>query len=313
MICISQADIGYDKEWFFYKIAGRGVACKINFELMRAFVDTHDEDHIAAYDLPNWENYQLMDEMNAKLRYKGLASFEGKMQNVTVWESERVLQINIEDEPICQVNLDIRHILIICNQSVNEALIMEVVFGPALIMLLTLQGVYCMHGSCVQTQNGTALFVGDSGVGKSTLSSGIGLPWNQLCDDVLPITRHDEEYIGLTNFPQFKAMHLHNDNNGESIRTIDAIYIITDEEAKRTVIKRKVGVKALLSLIRHTVAAKLFDEQQLVYHLSFINQLISEVPVYELSYPRRIDKLGKLRKHITQHLGDVDLMQRSVA
>lgn len=312
MICISQADIGYNREWFFYKIAGRGVACRVNFDLMNVFTDDRGEDRVAAYELPNWENYQTMDEFNAAVRYQGLASFEGRMQNVTVWESERILQIDIEGQAICQINQDIRHILIISNQSVSDALVMEVVFGPALIMLLTLQGVYCMHGGCVKTLNGTALFIGDSGVGKSTLSSGEGLPWQQLSDDVLPITRQDEQYLGLTNFPQFKAMQLH-DINKQPTHRVDAIYVISGHEAERTVIKRLGGVKALLALIRHTVAAKLFDEQQLVYHLSFVNELITEVPVYELSYPRRIDKLGKLRKHVAQHLGDIGVEHRSVA
>lgn len=322
MICISQADIGYDKEWFFYKIAGRGIACKVNFDLMQDFVDDHGDDRIAAYDLPNWERYELMDGMNAKLRYRGLASFEGKMQTVTVYESENILQINVEDQPVCQVNQNSRHILIISSKFVKQELVMEVVFGPALIMLLTLQGVYSMHGSCVKTLNGTALFIGDSGVGKSTLSSGEGLHWQQLSDDVLPVMKREDVYIGLTSFPQFKAMHLHSGNKlSQFTHSLDAIYVLSGQDAERTIIKRVGGVKALLALIRHTVSAKLFDEQQLVYHLNFINQLITEVPVYELSYPRRIDKLGKLRKNISQHLGNigsnvgsnVDMAQKSVA
>jgi hypothetical protein len=64
-------------------------------------------------------------------------------------------------------------------------------------------------------------------------------------------------------------------------------------------------VQAMLQVVRHTVAAKLFDATTLREHARFAKKVSSLVPVIEVSYPRDLDKLDQLRHSIIDYLRSV--------
>ena len=65
-------------------------------------------------------------------------------------------------------------------------------------------------------------------------------------------------------------------------------------------------VQAMLQIVRHTVAAKLFDTDTLREHARFAKKVSTLVPVVEVSYPRDLDKLDYLRQSIIDYLSSTN-------
>ena len=64
--------------------------------------------------------------------------------------------------------------------------------------------------------------------------------------------------------------------------------------------------EAMLQVVRHTVAAKLFDSNALHQHAGVARKVSMCVPVIEISYPRNIDQLSSLRESIVDYLGGLN-------
>ena len=56
------------------------------------------------------------------------------------------------------------------------------------------------------------------------------------------------------------------------------------------------------ALIRHTVAARLFDKPLLAAHLDFCAEAAARIPVWRLAYPHRRDVLPQVRDAIRRSL-----------
>jgi hypothetical protein len=61
-------------------------------------------------------------------------------------------------------------------------------------------------------------------------------------------------------------------------------------------------VDAMLQIVRHTVAARLFDQDLMREHAFFARQLSLSTPLVELSYPRDMAKLDEVRSAVTGYL-----------
>ena len=64
------------------------------------------------------------------------------------------------------------------------------------------------------------------------------------------------------------------------------------------------AVDSFLKVVRHTVAARLFDEHLLQEHLKFAQKIIDKIPVFSLTYPRKIEQLSLLQKTLIEFLYD---------
>jgi hypothetical protein len=66
---------------------------------------------------------------------------------------------------------------------------------------------------------------------------------------------------------------------------------------------RRLGHReASLALVRHTVAARLFDKDLLAQHLHFCAQATQMVNVYELSYPHNLELLPSVKDKLVEHM-----------
>lgn len=280
-----------------YQIAGQSVVFSSRVESLNSFHTLRPESNtqIIASVLP----VGLLDNSNAKQHYQGMAPFNGSNQAVTYWRQHSLGQIDIGGDAVCQIDLQQQKICLLNEKSFDQQLNIEVVTGPALIVLLALKGVFCLHASAVATDIGNIAFVAESGVGKSTLAMHHGTGWQQLADDILPITRTDPA-LCMQAFPQLKLANCVPEQRFPEMPSVDLIVRLSSQQVNQIEFRKLPRREALLEVVRHTVASKMFDADLLHAQMQFAQQLSQAVPMIEMCYPRDLSAMDELRKAIIE-------------
>jgi predicted choloylglycine hydrolase len=73
-----------------------------------------------------------------------------------------------------------------------------------------------------------------------------------------------------------------------------------EKNATTIATQRLTPIEATLTLIRHTVASRLFAPDLLVQHASFCVHVAQTVPIYRLYYPHRWEEMPAIQTHIQQ-------------
>ena len=187
--------------------------------------------------------------------------------------------------------------------GVEASVLAEAALGPALVLALALGGTLCLHASAVVTDRGDGdegvlAFLGASGAGKSTLArllDGLRPGFRRAADDLLPVSlgaRGRTEALAHPHFPQLKLGPA--EQPGPSLPEavpLRGLFVLASGGAppgtrSPRVRHRPMGPReALVALLRHTVAARLFDRSLLRAHLDRCSALAEAVPVSELVYP----------------------------
>ena len=95
--------------------------------------------------------------------------------------------------------------------------------------------------------------------------------------------------------PEFSVSNKVNESNDLSF-----IFNIVQQETSSVVIEKIKPVDAALTVVRHTVASRLFEPQVMRQHLDFAQRLVRKIDVYQISYPRDLSQLSLLRKAISE-------------
>jgi hypothetical protein len=176
----------------------------------------------------------------------------------------------------------------------------EALFGPVLIPILADSGVWCVHGSAVAVRGRAHIFVGRSGVGKSTLARYLGQLGGDivlLTDDITPLALLNNKLVCLPQFPQLKlALEEPVDSIGPEVVPVEAVYQLLESpweygeniEVSSRRFERSEGAAALLS---HSVATRLFPDDILSAHLEFCVKAAEQVSVYQIGYPHQAGSL----------------------
>ncbi len=208
----------------------------------------------------------------------------------------------------------------------------ETVLGPALVLALALQGPFCLHASSAAFGQRAIAFLGESQSGKSTLAAHLGgeggPAWQRLADDVLPVAAVGGGPVALPHFPQLKLSPEEQPApDGPEQLPLAAVYILdapeggggvdagsaaasaastvasSDSEGHTAVAIHPLGTRqAMLALVRHTVASRLFDGALAARHMAFCTEVAAAVPVRRLAYPRRRALLPRVRAAIEADL-----------
>lgn len=230
-----------------------------------------------------------------ELNYHGTAPFANSLRDVKFYRSGDFAQLNVDDVPACQMSLSKRRIHVINGAEFDSEINLELLTGPALILLLAQQNIFCLHAGAVSMPSGNIAIIAESGVGKSTLSKHHGDAWGQLSDDILPVK-------GLILLPDFPQLKLLNATTLEKLGTdtrLKAIFRINTSATKDIHFKPLNAMEAMLQVVRHTVASKLFDQNLLSAQAAFAKNLVSDIPVIEVSYSRDLSRLDELRQAIS--------------
>jgi len=180
-----------------------------------------------------------------------------------------------------------------------------IITGPCLILALAMRSVFMLHASAITLAGEAIAFTGESGVGKSTLAHwAVGQPFNgrstvRLADDLLPVAALAQGITALPHFPQLKLNPRDQYTDREKpFLPLRALFVLNAETDRRIVIEPLPTSQAMLQVIRHTVAARLFGAALHRRHLAFAARSAKAMPVYRLHYPRRLEAAPELFERI---------------
>lgn len=183
----------------------------------------------------------------------------------------------------------------------DDLLIERTVLGPVLLLALALQGRWGLHASAAANGEAVFGFLGESGVGKSTLAAGLAEVggWQPVADDLLPIRLPPSGPRILPRYPQLKVVEQWALQLPEAM-SLAALYELRPADSSST----RIGIEPLgarhaaARIARFTFVKFLFDKELLGSHLSFCVELAGTVPVYRLTYPRRLDVIPEIGERI---------------
>lgn len=292
-----------------YNLAGKRVlfqtACPIlkSFHLEEAPVEAVVEASMLAQECLDL----IIDSDDMPEVYSGPAPFGDRMREVSFRRLDDFARLELDGELVCEIDFSNSHIHLIRDGGFSNAINIQLVTGPAMIILLASLKTYCLHSSAVSTRQGVIAITAESGAGKSTLSWHAGEGWQQLADDIVPIL-YEKSVSGVRlskDFPQLKLENACAQGLCRDDPSIDLILRLNPKPANVISFRRMPKSEAMLQFVRHTVAVRLFDEKIMRRHTKFANYFASKVPMIELSYPRDLMQLTELREQIVDYLGEL--------
>jgi hypothetical protein len=176
--------------------------------------------------------------------------------------------------------------------------------GPVLISAMALRGDFCWHASAVAVEGlGAFVFLGDSGVGKSTLAARLadGRPgWSRVADDLVLIRcgADPSELAVLPRFPQPKLTVEAGRRVLELPQTIPlrAVFVVEKSEGRDLEVSPIAGAEAIARVVEHSVATRLFGPETLARHLDACTALVRGVRCARLRYPHRPEVIAEVRQ-----------------
>ena len=297
-----------DTSWLYYKIANQLMAFSEPVKTLHEF--EVNQGFVEIDDLPDCHStFEVLNDDNSFCDHQVEVTFNNKIAEISLLRKKvedgiHFAQINVNEKPACHLDFINRTIVVLNNEPFDSDFNIELITGPAMIMLLAHQSIFSLHSSAVtitlpNSDKVNVAFIAESGVGKSTLSKSVSHTWMQCSDDILPIAANETE-ISILDYPQLKLKNkkiISSENNN-----LNYIFNLNYIDSDRVVIEKMNAVDSFLKVVRHTVAARLFNEHLLQEHLKFAQKIIDKTPVFSLIYPRKIEQLPLLQKTLTEFL-----------
>ena len=178
--------------------------------------------------------------------------------------------------------------------SQNQEIDKTILLGPALCLNLAMNNVFCLHSSAFKIKETTFVLMAESGTGKSTIARYFHQQKNscRIADDILPI-KIEKDKVML--FPQFPQLKLSNDEqyHGENL-TGRIVLLFANKNSESVSLTKLQTFDAAKNLIKHTVASRLFSQQELANHMDFCHKVASDLPAFQLTYPHQENSLKQL-------------------
>jgi len=199
--------------------------------------------------------------------------------------------------------------------------------GQALSFALIKRGLEPLHATSVAINGRAVAFLGDSGLGKSSLAASfLGAGYQLLTDDLLLLRENGDGFYGYPGPPRIKlfprvareflkanlggvpmnnlttklVIPLSEDQVCRAATPLKAICVLTS--ARKVSGKRLVSLaplpprEAFVELLRGTFNCLLTDPERLQRQFAAATQLVAKVPVFRLSYPRVLSRLPEVRE-----------------
>lgn len=306
MIIVSTQNTSDWSQAQVYRFAGHSVLfqtpCAVlkNFHLEEASVELVVGASMAAQAHLD----RIPAEEKAPLVYQGPAPFGERQRDVSYRRDADYATIEFEGDLVCEIDFAHSHIHLIREGGFANLVNVELVTGPAMLIILANLKCYCLHASAVSTRAGTVAITGESGTGKSTLGWHAGEGWQQLADDILPVFYDKVNRVVQlsTDFPQLKLEGSMAPGLELGKAKVDFVLRLNPKPAKTIQFKELSRPEAMLQFVRHTVASKLFDQKMMQHHSKFAEYVAKRVTFLELSYPRDLLALTELREAIVDQL-----------
>lgn len=211
--------------------------------------------------------------------------------------------------------------------------IRTVLAGLPAAYLLRKRGILPLHASGVSRNDSTIAFVGKSGSGKSTLAAHfITREWSVVADDLMalqPCNNHWRIQQGPVALKLYDTAAKHaslspsqserlwgsgelDDDPRKLFRQVpnktptqlDALFVLDERGAttEQPTIQRLKQREAHYQLAQQIFAPQVIDESMLSFDFSHLGMLVRTVPVYKISRPDDIARIGKTIDLIEQQL-----------
>ncbi|MEO7974692.1 MAG: hypothetical protein ABIU84_14005 [Thermoanaerobaculia bacterium] len=171
--------------------------------------------------------------------------------------------------------------------------------GAPLALALALREIYLLHASAIAFPDGSVIaLTAVSGGGKSTLAGAASAHLTQglrrVADDQLPV-RLGRSPAALPHFPQLKLrpQDQYPADASPAVAFRALVELQVDPACDAAELVRETGPEAIQSLVRATVASKLFDREMLTQHFNACASAALVLPVYRLRYPHALDRLDE--------------------
>lgn len=217
--------------------------------------------------------------------------------------------------------------------------------GGTFALWLELRGMPTLHASAVVVEGHAAIFLATNSGGKSSLAASLmQVGWPLLTDDILPLERQGDMFLGRPGHPQ---MRMWPDQAQRFLGHYKDLEIVHPAYSKRRVPVGEGGLgtfqdgpvplacfylperrdpaewgteveiipvprtEALLSLVGqsfvpHTVQALGLQPQR----LGFFTPLVTQVPMRRIIYPEGYEHLPEVRRHILEDLADLQPLKK---
>jgi hypothetical protein len=207
--------------------------------------------------------------------------------------------------------------------------LLSYLLGQVLSYCLLARGIEPLHATAIVVGDHAIAFLGDSGFGKSTLAATFlqkGYPL--LTDDVLALEfRSDNVWakpgiarmklnpdsadavfcgrrsISMNSFTSKMIFPLNDLQHGSRTVPLKALYLLPYKPSKsRIVIRRLAGRSSFLPIVQNSFNNTVLHPERLKQQFAFASRLASLIPIYRLSYPRRLDMLPAIVDAVLTHL-----------
>ena len=200
--------------------------------------------------------------------------------------------------------------------------------GQVLSFSLLARGVEPLHGTVVSVGGRAVALLGDCGLGKSTLAAALLARGCPIVTDDLIVTRSSrgrvEVWPGLPRLKLYPrvarallgesaaasrmnrgsvkiVVPLHRRQSVRQRLPLHGLFVL-DRSDRGIAIDRLRGSEALIETLRATFNDIVIRRPRIAAQFEFASRLVSAVPVYRLTYPRRLADLPKVCEAIVAHV-----------
>jgi hypothetical protein len=225
------------------------------------------------------------------------------------------------------VTPDARQIQARVEREVEDEALLAYLLVDALSFSMIRLGWEPLHATAVQTDDGVAAFLGESGRGKSTLAAGFVRAGSRLLtDDMLILTRGNNRFLAQPGPPRIKLyremamqifgaadagvpmnsvtekliLPLTSQQTATTSAALTALYILDDAPAVGSplTIRRIAPAQALPAALAATAGHFPFEADRLTRQFAFVTTLVQTVPMMIVTYPRGAAEIGRVREAI---------------
>jgi len=215
----------------------------------------------------------------------------------------------------------------------DDATVEHLYINQMVPLALSRQGRPTFHASVVTVPGGVVAFLGQSGMGKSTLAASFALNGSSfLSDDALLI---EETENGCEVRPSHPSIRLWEDSVDELVDTQNprsipisysdkarllagdalshctdqlpllAAYLIESDEASDIAIHTLAGLDRHMAWVQNSFLLDIEDPDLLKQHFEWTHRIASAVPTFALDYPRDYGILRDVRDAVQQHAANL--------
>lgn len=233
-----------------------------------------------------------------------------------VINTSKGLYIIYEDRTICRISSG-EEIVIDPDNGLEESFLRVLILGPALTFLLHQRGNLVLHGSAINVNGGAVAFLGDNGVGKSTiLYTLLKRSYSPITDDVLSVSLNGKCPLVSPSFSKVKLwpdildfmnedLNIHPKTYADSEKysytaknfsekrlPLKKIYLLEkDEKCYLDEINKD---ESLIKLIESSYCYRIFNSSEITDNMRACTKIVEDVEIKVLKVRHSLENLEEL-------------------